>query len=159
MMIEESELELDNFFATIQNPYPVYAYPREHDPVRWNPMFGVYMLSKFDDVNMAFSDFRRFSSDIWSSIPEAIGFAGDDEASRYLSQIIPFMADNLQGMDPPGHTRQRTLMPVCSRSSSPGTEMATLLPSSFPSDHSKAEHLIYRKLRDETPAEWTATGK
>lgn len=109
-MIEESELELDNFFATIQNPYPVYAYLREHDPVRWNPMFNVYMLSKFDDVNMAFSDFRRFSSDVWSSLPEAIGFAGDDEASRYLSQIIPFMAHNLQGMDPPGHTRQRALM-------------------------------------------------
>ncbi len=109
-MIEESELELDNFFATIQNPYPAYAYLRKHDPVRWNPMFNVYMLSKFDDVNMAFSDFRRFSSDIWSSVPETIGFAGDDEASRYLSQIIPFMAHNLQGMDPPGHTRQRTLM-------------------------------------------------
>jgi len=109
-MIEESELELDNFFATIQNPYPAYAYLREHDPVRWNPMFNVYMLSRFDDVNMAFSDFRRFSSDIWSSVPETLGFVGDDEASRYLSQIIPFMAHNLQGMDPPGHTRQRTLM-------------------------------------------------
>src|SRR3954453_15464790 len=34
--------------------------------------------------------------------------------------------------------------------------MATVLPSSFPGDHSAAEHLIYRKLRDETPADWTA---
>ena len=34
--------------------------------------------------------------------------------------------------------------------------MATVLPSSFPGDHSKAEHLVYRKLRDETPADWTA---
>src|SRR3954454_12487994 len=34
--------------------------------------------------------------------------------------------------------------------------MATVLPSRFPDDHSKAEHLIYRKLRDETPADWTA---
>src|SRR4051794_12018868 len=47
-------------------------------------------------------------------------------------------------------------MSVCSPSSSPQTDMATVLPSSFPGDHSKAEHLVYRKLRDETPADWTA---
>ena len=35
-MMPEQPLELDNFFATIQNPYPVYAYLREHEPVRWN---------------------------------------------------------------------------------------------------------------------------
>jgi hypothetical protein len=34
--------------------------------------------------------------------------------------------------------------------------MATVLPAEFPGDHSKAEHLIYRKLRDETPPDWTA---
>jgi cytochrome P450 len=109
-MIEDTGLELDNFFATIQNPYPVYAYLREHEPVRWNAMFSVFMLSRFDDVNMAFSDYRRFSSDIWSAVPATLGFTGDDEASRYLGQIIPFLAHNLQGMDPPGHTRQRALM-------------------------------------------------
>ena len=109
-MIEQTDLELDNFFATIQNPYPVYAYLREREPVRWNPMFKVFMLSRYDDVNRAFSDYRRFSSDIWSGVPASLGFTGDDESSRYLSQIIPFLAYNLQGMDPPGHTRQRTLM-------------------------------------------------
>jgi cytochrome P450 len=106
----DSTLELDNFFATIQNPYPVYTYLRENEPVRFNTMFGCYMLSKFDDVNMAFSDHRRFSSNIWSRVPEELGFNGEDEASVSLKQIIPFMAYNLQGMDPPGHTRQRALM-------------------------------------------------
>ncbi len=109
-MMTENTLELDNFFATIQNPYPVYAYLRENDPVRWNEMFRCFMLSKYDDVNMAFSDHRRFSSDVWSSVPEIAGFTGDDEHSQNLRQIIPFLAYNLQGMDPPGHTRQRTLM-------------------------------------------------
>ncbi len=109
-MIEETSLELDNFFATIQDPYPAYAYLREHDPVHWNPMFNCYTLTRYDDVNMVFSDYRRFSSDIWSGAPEALGFGGEDESSRYLKQIIPFLAYNLQGMDPPGHTRQRTLM-------------------------------------------------
>lgn len=109
-MTTEPEMELDNFFATIQDPYPVYAYLREHEPVRWNPMFGCFMLSKFDDVNMAFSDHRRFSSNIWEDVPERAGYNGEDEDSRNLKQIIPFLAYNLQGMDPPGHTRQRTLM-------------------------------------------------
>ncbi len=109
-MTAENTLELDNFFATIQNPYPAYTYLRENEPVRWNPMFNCFMLTRYDDVNMVFSDSRRFSSDIWSQLPEHIGFTGEDESSQYLSQIIPFLAYNLQGMDPPGHTRQRTLM-------------------------------------------------
>jgi cytochrome P450 len=109
-MTAEQALELDNFFATIQDPYPVYTYLRENEPVRWNPMFNCFMLTKYDDVNMAFADHKRFSSDIWSDAPEILGFSGEDETSMYLKQIIPFLAYNLQGMDPPGHTRQRTLM-------------------------------------------------
>jgi cytochrome P450 len=109
-MLAEDTPELDNFFVTIQNPYPAYAYLREHEPARWNEMFHCFMLSRYDDVNMVFSDYRRFASDVWSSVPESMGYTGDDEDSRYLRQIVPFLAYNLQGMDPPGHTRQRTLM-------------------------------------------------
>ncbi len=103
----ETSLELDNFFATVQNPYPVYTYLRENEPVHWNPMFYCFMLSRYEDVNMVFNDHRRFSSAIWSDVPERLGFVGEDEKSLYLQQIVPFLAYNLQGMDPPGHTRQR----------------------------------------------------
>jgi cytochrome P450 len=109
-MTTEANPELDNFFLSIQNPYPVYAYLREHEPVRRNELFRCYMLTRYDDVNMAFSDHKRFSSDVWSEVPERMGFTGDDEKSQYLKEIIPFLAYNLQGMEPPGHTRQRTLM-------------------------------------------------
>src|SRR5690242_21848104 len=85
-MIEETELELDNFFATIQNPYPSYAYLREHDPVHWNPMFNCFTLTRYDDVNMVFSDHKRFSSDIWSRAPEFLDLADDDPSVRYLKQ-------------------------------------------------------------------------
>ncbi|MEO7020981.1 MAG: cytochrome P450 [Ktedonobacteraceae bacterium] len=113
-MTTEPTLELDNLFASVQDPYPMYTYLRENEPVRWNPMFNCFMLSKYDDVNMAFSDHQRFSSDIWTPIPESlgatIGLQPEDEASQFLKKILPYMAENLQGMDPPGHTRQRTLM-------------------------------------------------
>jgi cytochrome P450 len=113
-MPEETTLELDNLFATVQDPYPAYAYLREHEPVRWNPMFNCYMLTKYDDVHQVFGDHQRFSSDVWSRIPEvmseSMGFTEDSEEGRFLRQIVPFLAYNLQGMDPPGHTRQRTLM-------------------------------------------------
>src|SRR6266567_10983 len=109
-MEAEQTLELDNLFATIQDPYPVYTYLRENEPVRWNPMFYCFMLTKYDDVNMVFSDHKRFSSDVWSDAAESLGFTGEDEASVSLKQIVPFLAYNLQAMDPPGHTRQRTLM-------------------------------------------------
>jgi cytochrome P450 len=113
-MTTEHALELDNLFANIQDPYPMYAYLRENEPVRWNPMFNCFMLSKYDDVNLAFSDHQRFSSDVWTPVPETlgsvIGLQAEDEASQFLRQILPYLASNLQGMDPPGHTRQRTLM-------------------------------------------------
>ncbi len=113
-MTTEPTLELDNLFASVQDPYPMYTYLRENEPVRWNPMFNCFMLSKYDDVNMAFSDHQRFSSDIWTPIPESleatIGLQPEDEASQFLKKILPYMAENLQGMDPPRHTRQRTLM-------------------------------------------------
>jgi cytochrome P450 len=109
-MTAETTLELDNFFVTIQNPYPVYTYLRENEPVRWNETFNCFMLTRYDDVHMVFSDHRRFSSDIWSNAPESFIEIGVTESIEYLRQIIPFMAYNLQGMDPPGHTRQRTLM-------------------------------------------------
>ncbi len=111
-MTSETIPELDNFYLTIQNPYPSYAYLREHDPVHWNPLFKCFMLSKYDDVHMAFSDHRRFSSDVWSRVPEQLNQMMEltDEQRRAIEQIVPFLAYNLQGMDPPGHTRQRTLM-------------------------------------------------
>ncbi|MBO0783179.1 MAG: cytochrome P450, partial [Ktedonobacteraceae bacterium] len=109
-MSAENTLELDNFFATVQDPYPVYAYLREHEPVRWNTMFNCFMLPRYDDVNMVFADHQRFSSDVWSEAPDRLGFTGQDASSQQLQQIIPFLASNLQGMDPPGHTRQRALM-------------------------------------------------
>ncbi len=109
-MATEQIPELDNYFATIQDPYPMYSYLQEHDPVHWNPMFNCFMLTKYDDVNMVFADAKRFSSDIWSDTPAYAELADEEEKRQYLKQILPFLAYNLQGMDPPGHTRQRTLM-------------------------------------------------
>ncbi len=109
-MATETTMELDNFFAFMQNPYPVYDYLRENEPVRWNPMFNCFMLTRFADVNAAFSDHQRFSSDIWSDLTERLELPEEEEDTQFFRQIIPFLAYNLQGMDPPGHTRQRTLM-------------------------------------------------
>lgn len=113
-MTDETTLELDNLFATVQDPYPSYAYLRENDPVHWNEMFNCFMLTKYDDVNMVFGDHQRFSSDVWSRVPEMMGealdLAEDSQEVKYLKHIVPFLAYNVQGMDPPGHTRQRALM-------------------------------------------------
>src|SRR5579884_475580 len=109
-MTAETTLDLDNFFVNIQDPYPVYTYLRENDPVHWNQIFNCYMLTRYDDVHMVFSDHRRFSSDIWSDTVEFMTEMGVTESLEYLQRIVPFLAYNLQGMDPPGHTRQRTLM-------------------------------------------------
>ena len=72
-MTTEPALDLDNLFTNVQDPYPLYTYLREREPVRWNSMFNTFMFSKYEDVNLAFSDHQRFSSDVWTPVPDTLG--------------------------------------------------------------------------------------
>lgn len=48
--------------ANLTNPNRHYGYLRECDPVHWNPSIGGWMLTRYDDVQAAENDPRRFSS-------------------------------------------------------------------------------------------------
>ena len=44
------------------DPYPYYKALRDEAPVYYNATDDYYILSRFDDVQMAMRDFKRFSS-------------------------------------------------------------------------------------------------
>ena len=44
------------------DPYPYYKALRDEAPVYYNAVDNYYILSRFDDVQMAMRDFKRFSS-------------------------------------------------------------------------------------------------
>lgn len=75
------------------DPYPTYAWLREHAPVYQNEKMGFWALSRFDDVWDAHLDYETFSS-AWGQTLE-----------KTLTPL-PLMIS----MDPPKHTRVRQLV-------------------------------------------------
>lgn len=54
----------DNLSApdVIADPYPYFHQLRAEDPVHWNPQWGGWILTRYDDVQASFQD-RRLSAD------------------------------------------------------------------------------------------------
>jgi cytochrome P450 len=97
MQIDYSPDDLD----VHADPYPRYAMLREHAPVYQNERAGWWALSRHADVSAALRDSGRFSSANGTIIePPAWG----PNAHLYQS---------LLAMDPPQHTRTRTLVAAC----------------------------------------------
>ncbi len=93
--------------ALLADPYAIFRELRAHDPVHWNPYTHVWVLTRHADVVAAMHDPRV------SSVPgESPRFARDvspDELAA-LGAVLPYLGCFMQGMDPPAHTRQRSLV-------------------------------------------------
>lgn len=76
------------------DPYPYYKALRDNDPVHYDASGDFYVLSRFDDVQMAMRDFKRFSSEE--------GVALEADAAKGYPMVIT--------MVPPKHTRTRKVI-------------------------------------------------
>ncbi|HQQ63096.1 MAG TPA: cytochrome P450 [Pseudomonadales bacterium] len=76
------------------NPYPYYKALRDNDPVHYDAAGDYYILSRFDDVQMAMRDFKRFSSEE--------GVALEADAAKGYPMVIT--------MVPPKHTHTRRVI-------------------------------------------------
>lgn len=83
-------------WALHDDPYPVYARLREEAPAYYNPELDFYALSRHADVHAALLDHARFSNVGGVALERSAGDPGD---------LLSFL-----GMDPPDHTRLRTLV-------------------------------------------------
>ncbi|MFC9898002.1 cytochrome P450 [Nocardia sp. NPDC127579] len=90
---------------TIADPYPSYAWLREHAPVYHSVDPDLWIVSRYDDVRAVVRDSRRFSS--------AVAAIGSDPfnptASPWLSAVLSRLpaARVLLTSDPPDHTMLR----------------------------------------------------
>lgn len=76
------------------DPYPYYKALRDNDPVHYDASGDFYVLSRFDDVQMAMRDFKRFSSHE--------GVALEADGAQGYPMVITMM--------PPKHTRTRKVI-------------------------------------------------
>lgn len=90
--------------AMLADPYPVYARLRAEDPVHWHAPFGVWILTRYDEVDTALRD-PRFSS----TVTDVMGPSGDAETRRDIQTLFTFVANSMVFTDPPNHTRLRAL--------------------------------------------------
>lgn len=95
--------------ANLQDPFPLYQWLRNNSPVHWNKHIGSWMLTRFDDVRSAFSDFARFSSNNGEALLKRVeGLSGPVKASFDIG--YRFFYRQIQASDPPAHTAQRSLI-------------------------------------------------
>lgn len=88
-----STFSYDPFSAEAhEDPYPLYAILRDHHPVYRNPAHGFWTLSRFEDVQSALRDWKRFSS------RGGVELDGSYGPGSFID------------LDPPAHDRLRTLL-------------------------------------------------
>lgn len=90
--------------AVLNDPFPVFAQMRAHDPVHWNKRLKCWVLTRYDDVKQVLLD-KEMSSDrlrpFFASMP-------GDEAKR-IGDIIRYLSLWMVFKDPPEHTRLRRM--------------------------------------------------
>src|SRR5262245_26542775 len=91
--------------ANVQDPFPVYAWLRGHDPVHWSESLNAWLITRYDDVVDVFNRPAVFSSDRFRKIDER--YASDRPAVRAVAEVL---GQWLVFRDPPDHDRLRGLL-------------------------------------------------
>jgi len=93
--------EFDPFHAHGQDPFPFYARARAEAPVFYSPRFGVWFVTRYDDVAVILRDPLTFSST--ESLPKPRERAPEVEPILRQARQVK----TLINVDPPEHTRLR----------------------------------------------------
>jgi cytochrome P450 len=83
----------------LDNPYPLFQRLRAQDPIHRDPSGRGWMVSRYDDAEKVLAD-RRFSSQRMLNAQERQGMSG---------AVLKALARQMLFMDPPDHTRLRSL--------------------------------------------------
>ncbi len=101
-----SELDLDpKAPANVQDPFPLYRWLRDHDPVHRSESLSGWVVTRFADVLEIFNRPTEFSSDRFRKVDEK--YASQRPVVRMVSDIL---AQWFVFRDPPDHDRLRGLL-------------------------------------------------
>ena len=92
--------------AFVQDPYGAYAFLHEKAPTFFWEDYGFWCLGGFEDVNRALRD-RRLGRQKPEGAADSIGLSN---ARRHLSHFDALDATSMIELEPPVHTRLRTLV-------------------------------------------------
>jgi cytochrome P450 len=87
--------------VVLANPYPLYHRLRIQDPVHWDPFLHAWIVTRYADVVTVL---HRFSADRTPSAEQLT-----EMGLSALNPIAQVMVKQMLFMDPPAHTRLRSL--------------------------------------------------
>lgn len=85
----------------LADPYPLYRRLRTEDPVHWDPYLHAWVVTRYQDVVTALTDFSANRT----PTPEQLTAMG----LSALNPVARVMVKQMLFMDPPAHTRIRSL--------------------------------------------------
>ena len=98
------ELDLKSW-PNVQDPFPLYAWLRDHEPVHWSESLGAWVVTRWADVVAIFNRPETFSSDRFRKLDER--YASRRPAVRAVADVLGHW---LVFRDPPDHERLRELV-------------------------------------------------
>src|SRR5437870_9398340 len=98
------DLDLKSW-RNVQDPFPLYARLRDHDPVHWSESLNAWVVTRYQDVIETFNRPETFSSDRFRKIDER--YASQRPAVRAVAEVLGRW---LVFRDPPDHDRLRGLL-------------------------------------------------
>ena len=82
------------------DPYPTYGTLRTRDPIHWSTLSSAWVVSRYQDIDAILRDHQRFSND----------FENRTLSRRRQGQLNPAVDKSMLFVDPPDHTRLRSLV-------------------------------------------------
>ena len=102
----------DDLFSheVVNNPYPYFSHLREEDPVHWNKLYELWVVSTYEDLVWVARRPELFSSEVWKRDPRG-PYPGIDESDMGLYQEIrDFFSDWFIQHDRPEHMEMRKVV-------------------------------------------------
>lgn len=87
------------------NPYPVLAQLRAEAPVYWSPQLQSWVLTRYDDI-VAALHMPALSASRFGEPPAGV----PEPVREKMARIFHFLSQWLVALDPPQHTRLRSLL-------------------------------------------------
>jgi cytochrome P450 len=93
--------------AVQAKPNPYYQALRDNDPVRYDENLGMYLVSRYQEINTVLMDYVTYSQELGYYKQYAYGYL--DELKEILERDGGGFIPDLVNIDPPRHKRTRRL--------------------------------------------------
>ncbi len=90
----------------LQDPYPLYAWLRENEPLHWCEPMKMWLVTRYDDVLAGLKETKRLKSSRQGMYIDPLTSENRDLARPLVDHINGWM----QNLNPPDHTRNRKLV-------------------------------------------------